>query len=240
MAGVSVTRAARLSTGIEALDRMIYGIPNGSVILLSGKLGSGFDIFAQQVLYNGALTGSCTVRYLTLDRTPEDVESEIQARKWDLESLLTTKKWTFQDLYSVRLNIRKGVAGAKALTDILNRIPSQIEEGSWTAFDTLTYLVESLDFKEVIGFIDDLVVAAREKGGMHFLMMVESLQDERLVTSVAHSLDGFFSFALDSQAAEPTGNIRVLKLRKTPHATRLIPYRITETGINIETVTRVA
>jgi KaiC/GvpD/RAD55 family RecA-like ATPase len=219
---------------------MIYGIPNGSVILLTGKLGSGFDIFSQQILYASATARSCSARYITLDRTIDDIESEITARTWDIQSLLSEKRWEFVDLYTLRMNIRKGVAGAKALTDALAKLPNSIPEGTWTAIDTVTYLLEGLEFREFQAFLDDFVAAVREKGGAHFLMMVEGLQEERFVTSIAHIVDGYFDFTLDAREPEGVGNIRIMKLRKTPHATRLIPYRITEKGISIETVTRVA
>lgn len=229
----------RLFTGIETLDKMIGGIPNGSVIILTGELGSGFDIFAQQVLYTSASTGNCNALYATVDRPPDEIENEVAGRGWNISGLMADKKWEFLDAYTVRMNIRKGVTGAKYLRDMFSGIPSLIKVGTWSTVDTLTYLVEGMEYKEVEEVLDQLMLAAREKGGLHFLMLVEGLQDKRLVTSIAHTADGLFNFSLDPQQTEAYGTIRIIKLRKSPQVTRLIPYRLTEKGIAIETVTRI-
>ena len=237
---ISAKQPIKLMTGIDALDRTIGGFPNGSVILIQGKVGSGFDIFAQQILYTMASLGECNVLYVTVDRPPDDIESELTARNWDISPLMADKRWEFLDLYTLRLNVRKGVAGPKALFDAFLRIPSLIKEGTWSAVDTLTFVLESVESKDVLGFLDEMVAAAREKGGLHFLLLVEGLHDERLVTSLAHLADGLFTFSLDPQAIEAMGSLRIVKLRKASHVTRLISYRIVDTGIVVETVSRIA
>lgn len=219
---------------------MVGGIPNGSVILLTGRPGSGFDIFAQQALYNSSRDGNCRVLYVTVDRPPEDIETEMTSRKWDVRSLLADKKWDFLDAYTIRNNVRKGVAGSKYLLDTLTGIPSTLQVGTWSAIDTLTYLLESLDYKDFMSVLDELIRNAREKGGLHFLLLVQGLQEPKVTTSIAHMADGLINFRLDPQQTEAYGNLRIVKLRMAHHVTRLIPYRIVENGLSIETVTRVA
>lgn len=221
------------------MDRMIGGIPNGSVILLTGRPGSGFDIFAQQTLFNSARDGNCKVLYATVDRPPEDIETEMTSRKWDIQSLMADKKWSFLDAYSIRSNERKGVSGKKYLLDSFTGIPSSLQVGTWSAIDTLTYLLESLEYATFMGVLDELIRSAREKGGLHYLLLVQGLQEQKVVTSIAHMADGLINFKLDPEQAEAYGNLRIVKLRMAHHVTRLIPYRITEGGLSIETVTRV-
>jgi len=83
--------APMLYTGIDALDRMLGGIPNGSVIVLHGRPGSGFEIFAQQILYNKANSNEGKAHYFTIEHPTEDITSEMYSRNWDVDSLIEKK-----------------------------------------------------------------------------------------------------------------------------------------------------
>lgn len=84
-----------LFTGIEALDRMLGGIPNGSVVVLYGRPGSGFDIFAQQILFNRTSSEEIRALYFTIEHPPEDISSEMLSREWDVDQLIAEKRWEF-------------------------------------------------------------------------------------------------------------------------------------------------
>jgi len=237
---VGVRRRSRLPTGIEALDRVFGGIPSGSVILISGKPGSGFDIFAQQMLYFAAYSGACNVLYVTADHPTYDVESEMIERGWAIDTLLSNNRWVFLDAYSVRSNVIKHVGGAKALTELFRSLPSLIKEGTWLAVDTLTSFLEIIRYEDALEILVDLMSCVREKGGLHLLLIVEGLHDEKTVTTLMQMADGFINFTLDSRYAEPVGRITIGKLRMLNHVRRVIPYRIVENGILIETTTRIS
>ncbi len=230
---------ARVFTGIDPLDRILGGIPSGSVVIVSGRLGSGFDILVQQILYTGASTGFAPVIYANVDRPTEDITSEMTAKGWDVNTLLEDKRWTFADAYTARLNVRKGVSGPKVLSDFFANLPGKLVAGSWSAVDSLSSFAESQEFKEVSASVEDLVSDVREKGGIHFLLLVEGFHEPRVATRLAHSVDGLFTVSLDPLQTEPFGSIRVEKLRHTHHIARNIPFRITSTGIMIETSVRI-
>ena len=236
---VSAKRWDRLLTGIDALDKILGGIPSGSVILINGKPGSGFDIFAQQILYFAAHSGTCNVLYVAADRPTYDIEGEMIARGWAVDTLLSDNRWAFLDAYSVRLNVIKEVVGARALTELFRSLPSLIKEGTWLGIDTLTSFLQIISYEDALGILVDLMSCARDRGGLHLLLTVEGLHDNKTMITLAQMVDGFISLTLDSNYAEPVGKITIEKFRKLHHVRRIIPYRIVENGIVIETTTRI-
>jgi KaiC/GvpD/RAD55 family RecA-like ATPase len=232
-------RGVKLFTGIDALDRILGGFPDGSVLLVSGLPGSGFDIFAQQILYTASSTGSCNALYVAVDRPPFEVEGEMAERGWRVDAL-GEKRWEFLDAYTVKQNVLKGVAGAKGFVDLFKGLPSLIKEGRWMAVDTLSSFIEALRFEEVLDVLGELIASARDVGGLHLLLLVEGLHDEKTMIKLTHTVDGLLNLTLESRYAEPVGLITVKKLRRLNHVRRVVSYRIAENGLVIETATRIA
>ncbi|MCL4437166.1 MAG: RAD55 family ATPase [Thaumarchaeota archaeon] len=229
-----------LFTGLETLDRMLGGIPEGSVVVLSGKPGSGFDIFAQQVLYSRVTTDGVKALYFTIEHPPEDVAAEMFSRNWNVEQLMEKKKWEFFDASTIRSNIRKGVASPKVLLSALDVYHKKLERNVWSAMDTFSYYLMHYDLQEVMGYVDDIVSKAREVGGLHLLLTVEGMLDTQTITSLAYLTDGLWTFTLESERAEPVGTIRIEKLRRADYVPRIISYRIFDEGLSIETSTRIS
>ena len=227
-------------TGLEALDKMLGGIPNGSVIVLYGRPGSGFDIFAQQVLFSKASLGEAKSLYFTAEHPIEDISSEMVARKWNVDRLVEERRWEFIDAFTLRSNIRKGDAGPKVLLDAFSAYIKKIGPDVWSVVDTFSYYLAHYDKKEIMGFVDDIIAHARENGGLHLLLTVEGVVDPQVVTNIAHLTDGLFRFSLDPEQTEAMGLMRIEKLRKADYVTRMIAYRITDTGLAIETSVRMA
>ncbi len=228
----------RLSSGIEALDRVIGGFPVGSVIAIAGKPGSGHDLFAQQILFNAASNGK-KVTYLSIDRPPEDVIGELQSLKLDLDELVANKRWNFLDGFDARMKISKGELGKKVLANMLASVAKAAKSGDWTGVDTLSKLLEGKDTDEVTPIIDDLLVGAREGRGLHFLILVDDLHDSKTVASLAQLADGYIRMSLDESRSEPSGTIRIEKLRRANSVQRALNYLIGPDGIVIETATRI-
>jgi KaiC/GvpD/RAD55 family RecA-like ATPase len=228
----------RLSSGIEALDRVIGGFPTGSVVAIAGKPGSGHDLFVQQILFNAASSGK-KVTYLSIDRPPEDVVSDLQSLKLSLDELVGNQRWNFLNGFDARMKINKGELGKKVLLDMLEAVSKSAKSGDWTGVDTLSKLLESNDTKEVTPLIDDLLVEAREGRGLHFLILVEELHDSRTIASLAQLCDGYIRMSLDESRNEPSGTIRIEKLRRANSVQRGLNYLIGPDGIVIETATRI-
>jgi len=237
-AAQAVRDQPKLSSGIEALDKAIGGFPMGSVVVLAGKPGSGYDLFAQQIMYNAASAGN-TVTYLTVDRAPEDIVGEMQDAKLDLDELIEKKNWKFLNGFQTRLKVQQGDLGPKVLLDMLRAVSKSAKVGDWTVVDTLSKLMEYNGKGETKSFLDDIILEAREGRGLHFLLVVEELHDEKTLASLAQTCDGYIRLGLDEARAEPSGTIRIEKLRRANSVQRSLNYVIGEDGITIETATRI-
>ncbi|MCH8022385.1 MAG: hypothetical protein IH932_01385 [Thaumarchaeota archaeon] len=234
-------RKSKVMTGLGAFDTMIGGLPNGIIILLVGEPGSGYDIFAQQVLHAQASKGESKVAYLTVEKPPDDIQNDMIVRNWEVDSLIGNGSWKFLDGFTSRINVSKGNAGPKAVLDILTKnLLNSVKEDRWTAIDTISYFLANFEMKDVISVLDDLILEARERGGLHFLLAVPKIQDDRALAAMSHMVDGIFEFTLRADQSDPLGDMRIKKLRKAEHVTRLIPYRIGPNGLVIETARRIA
>lgn len=230
----------RVFTGVDVFDRTIGGIPDGSVIIMTGKPGCGFDLFAQQMAFAKTSAGESRVIYLTVENTWESVASQMLSKGWDINQSMEDKRWNFLDGYTPRLNVRLGTVGPKVMVDILASLRKSLESEDWSIIDSLSYYLLNYDLKDILGFVDDLIMHAREKGGLHLLLVAEGLHDPKVVNTLVHHADAQLNFFLDEDVTEPIGTIRVVKLRKADDVPRSIPYRITTTGLSIETAARIA
>jgi len=232
-----------VSMELPALDRMLGGgVPDGSVIIVMGEPGSGFDLFAQQVMFLKVRNGNGKVTYFTVDRPADDVKSEMAIYGWDIDSLGgEADSWIFIDAYTPRQEVRRGAAGRRVIADMLTQeLPKALEEGRNVVVDTFSYFLLFYELKDVIEIIEATVFHARKFGGVHFFLVVHELHDRKTLTTIAHFADGVFEFKMNPEEEEAAGYIRIKKLRKIHHTLRSIPYRITSSGITIETTMRMA
>ena len=228
----------RVFTGLEALDRAIGGFPAGSVIAIAGAPGSGHELFARQILFNGAKGGN-RVTYLTVDRPPEDVIAEMEDAGMGVEQLVSDQKWGFLNGYEARLKVKKGELGTKVLLEMLGTVASSAKKGDWTCVDTLSKMLEQNGQNEVTSFLDDISIQAREGRGLHFLTLVEDFHDKKTLSTIAQACDGYIRMGLDSGRAEPLGTLRIEKLRLASAVQRSMNYSLTPNGVTIETATRI-
>ncbi len=73
----------RFETGIEGFDELIEGgIPESSVILLSGGPGAGKTTFSSQYIWKGLQKGDTCV-YITTEESPEDIKKDVKEFGFD-------------------------------------------------------------------------------------------------------------------------------------------------------------
>jgi len=231
-----------VTTDIPILDRILGGgLPNGSVIVLMGEPGSGFDLFAQQIMYLKAKNGNSKVAYFSVDRPSEDVKNEMAIYGWDIEALEKENIWAFIDAYAPRQEVRRGMTGRRIIIEMLaTKLPQAISEGRCSVVDTFSYFLLFYDLKDIIDLVETVILQARKHGGIHFFLVVSGLHDDKTITTLVHFTDGMLEFILNPEEEEAVGTIRIKKLRRVHHIVRSIPYRIVSEGITVETTMRIA
>ncbi|MCK5063410.1 MAG: AAA family ATPase, partial [Candidatus Aenigmarchaeota archaeon] len=66
----------RVKTGVPGMDKLMEGgIPEGSVVLLSGGAGCGKTTFSCQFIMEGLNNGENCL-YITLEESPEDIKKD--------------------------------------------------------------------------------------------------------------------------------------------------------------------
>ena len=77
----------RLKTGVEGLDELIGGgIPEGSIVLVSGTPGTGKTILGMQFLCEGAKRGEMGI-LVSFEQEREDLVRQASMFGWDLDAM---------------------------------------------------------------------------------------------------------------------------------------------------------
>lgn len=217
-----------LKLWIEGLDEMLGGgLPDKSVIVMTGEPGSGYDVLAQQIIYQHALHNE-KVAYFSTSRSHETVKEDLSTFGWDVKPLIDKRHWAF---------IQVSVADAiQALTE---SIPKAVAEGRWIIVDSLSYLLLTQKYYPVVQAVELLLENARKRGGIHFLLLTQKMHDTETETTMQHLADGVMEFTANETAGGIDRRIRIKKMRRAVYEPRLIPFNITERGIIIETAVRI-
>ena len=204
------------------------GLPEKSVILMMGEPGSGYDTFAQQILYQNALQGG-KIAYFSTSRDFDALKDDFETFGWDATSMQKTNSWSF-----ISLN------GQNVMQTMAEIIPKSVSDGRWVLIDSLSYLILTQKYREVITIIELLLNAARMHGGVHFLLLTQGMHDKETETTMQHLVDGVMEFSAEEMAGGIDRRIRMKKMRRAVYEPKLIPFNITERGITIETAVRIA
>ena len=178
-----------LKTWIEGLDEMLGGgLPEKSVILMTGEPGSGYDILAQQVLYHNALHGG-KAAYFSTTRVPEALREDFETFGWNVAPLQEKDNWMFFNVYV-----------PDVIQVLMEKIPKVVAEGRWVLIDSLSYLILTQKYRSVINVVELLLNSAREHDGVHFLLLTEKMHDTETEITMQHLADGVMEFSAQEMA----------------------------------------
>jgi len=218
-----------LRTWIEGLDEMLGGgLPENSVIVMTGEPGSGYDILAQQILYQIALQGG-KVAYFSTTRALEALREDFETFGWNVAPLQEKDNWIFFDAH-----------GPDVTQVLMENIPKAMSEGRWVLIDSLSYLILTQKFRSVIDIVELLLNSAKKHSGIQFLLLTQKMHDTETETTIQHLVDGVIEFSAQETAGGIDRRMKMKKMRRAVYEPRLIPFNITDHGITIETAVRIA
>jgi len=213
---------------IEGLDEILGGgLPEKSVVVMTGEPGSGYDIFAQQMMYEHALHNE-KASYFTTSRSTDAIREDLSTFGWSITPLEQQGNWSFHQ-----------TSIETAIPVLTQEIPQAVSDGRWTLVDSLSYLMLTQKYLSVIKIVELLVESARKHGGIHFLLLTQKMHDLETETTMQHLADGVIEFTAQETAAGIDRRIRIKKMRTAVCEPRLIPFNITDRGITIETAIRI-
>jgi len=218
-----------LRTWIESLDEMLGGgLPEKSVILMTGEPGSGYDILAQQILYQNALHDG-KAAYFSTSRAPDALREDFETFGWNVAPLQERGNWIFFDVHVPDLT-----------QALMEKIPKAMTEERWVLIDSLSYLILTQKYRAVIDIVELLLGNAKKHGGIHFLLLTQKMHDTETETTIQHLVDGVIEFSAQETAGGIDRRMKMKKMRRAVYEPRLIPFNITDRGITIETAVRIA
>ncbi len=213
---------------IEGLDEMLGGgLPDKSVVVMTGEPGSGYDILAQQIMYQHALRNE-KVAYFSTSRSPETIKEDFSTFGWEIAPLQEKGNWVYYQ-----------TSVADAIQVLTETLPEAMAEGRWILLDSLSYLVLTQKYYSVVKAVELILENARKHGGIHFLLLTQKMHDTETETTMQHLADGVMEFTANETAGGIDRRIRLKKMRRAVYEPRLIPFNITERGITIETAVRI-
>jgi KaiC/GvpD/RAD55 family RecA-like ATPase len=217
-----------LKTWIKSLDETLGGgLPEKSVVLIVGEPGSGYDVFAQQILYENAIRKG-KVAYFSTVRTAEALCEDLETFGWNLIPLQENSSWQFLD------------AHVPDLTQFLiEKIPIAMGEGRWVLIDSLSHLILTQKYRSVIKIIELFLESAEKYGGIHFLLLTQKMHSIETEITIQHFVDGVIEFLAQESISGIDRRIRIKKMRRAIYEPRLIPFNITDHGITIENAVRI-
>ncbi|MCY0859233.1 MAG: KaiC domain-containing protein [Sulfolobaceae archaeon] len=231
----------RVRTYIKGLDEILYGgIPERSIVLLSGGPGTGKSIAAKQFIYNGLIRGESGV-FVTLEEHPVSVIRSFKHFNWDITKFEKDGKFAIVDAFTGGYGstaqrekyVVKQLDDVKELSDVLRQAIKDTN-ATRVAIDSVStlYLTKPamarsivMTLKRVISglgctsiFVSQVSVAERGFGG----------------PGVEHAVDGIIRLDLDEIEGKLYRSIIVWKMRDTKISMVRHPMEITDEGIVIQ------
>jgi KaiC/GvpD/RAD55 family RecA-like ATPase len=240
----------KLPTGIPGLDEIIEGgFPKNSRILVTGGTGSGKTIFCLQYLLNGTLIYGDRGVYVSLEEPLNEVRKNALKFGWDLPKLEKEGRLALVDAVTSRLDLLdpEKWSNSSSVRNVVGII------------DDVTAAVEAISAKRlVIDSIPGIGLFTPPETLRAVLMrlntFLRNLDSTTLMTTEtvegSSSLSrfgieeflatGIVSLTLESRGYEFKRKIAIRKMRGVKHSMKEFELLITDNGIVVMPIQRIA
>ncbi|MEM1598237.1 MAG: KaiC domain-containing protein [Pyrobaculum sp.] len=230
----------RVRTYVPGFDEILYGgVPDRSVVLLSGGPGTGKSILGKQFLFNGLKKGEAGV-FVALEEHPVAVRRSFRHFGWDVAQYEREGKFAIVDAFTGGIGaaaqrekyVVKQVDDVHELSDALRQAIRDtgarrvVIDSVSTLYLTKPAMARAtiMTLKRVIAglgctafFVSQVSVGERGFGG----------------PGVEHAVDGIVRLDLDEVDGKLYRSIIVWKMRDTKHSMLRHPMEIKDNGVEI-------
>ncbi len=228
----------RVKTGIPGLEELVKGgLPKGSLILLSGKCGTGKTTFSMQYIVKGITDYGEPGVFVSFERKPEVLYEEMKSFGWHLETL--EKQGNLELLGGPLDSIVKfgKKVGAKE-EDMIEEIIEVVREkkARRLALDGLGQF--SMMFPDKLAFRSGLAWLQQELNKLGctsiFTSEIEEGKEELSRLGVEEFIaDGVIVLYYEGDGLTRTRALEIRKMRGTDHSNYLSFFEIAEDGIKM-------
>lgn len=229
---VYAPRAIILPT--EEISSLPFGIPIGSVILLTGPPGSGKSGFSRSISYEMLLRGK-TVLYMNCRASQVDVRHKMEQLGIDVGPyelrgdfrFLDACAWSMEKTAGERLygdRFERTLPGREILAGIRDARPSSF------VIDSISAILIDEPPKDVLSFLQGMIIVLRREKITTFMIVEEGVHDERFMMGLRHLADGVLELRLAEEMGKPAHYMRVTQLHGLMHPIDWIKFEVTPSG----------
>ncbi|GAB6945107.1 KaiC domain-containing protein [Vulcanisaeta sp. JCM 14467] len=230
----------RVRTYVPGLDEILYGgIPERSVVLVSGGPGTGKSILGKQFLYNGLARNEPGV-FVALEEHPVAVRRSFRHFNWDITKFEKEGKFAIVDAFTAGIGsasqrekyVVKDIDNVHELVDVLRQAIKDTGAKRVTIDSVSTlYLTKPSIARSTVMLLKRIIAGL----GTTALFISQVSVGERGFggPGVEHAVDGIIRLDLDEIDGKLYRSIIIWKMRDTKISMVRHPMDITDEGVVI-------
>jgi KaiC/GvpD/RAD55 family RecA-like ATPase len=224
----------RIKSGINGIDSITNGFPEGRTMLVTGDAGSGKTIFGLQFAKSSSVQGYKTV-YITTEEDASDLYTQGETFNWDLKSYTEDGILSFMELAGVRARVTEAemsidIGAMKGnFSKFLNELPEDTQTVIIDNIGSYTAKLTPYEFRDRF----DLLIYELKKRNITALVILDSATSNEFNEIALFSVYG--ALKLMKRENPYTGRrervMDIVKMRSTKTPTQFLSYEINSDGI---------
>lgn len=224
----------RIKSGINGIDSITNGFPEGRTMLVTGDAGSGKTIFGLQFAKSSCVQGYKTV-YITTEEDASDLYTQGETFNWDLKSYTEDGILSFMELAGVRARVTEAemsidIGAMKGnFSKFLNELPEDTQTVIIDNIGSYTAKLTPYEFRDRF----DLLIYELKKRNITALVVLDSATSNEFNEIALFSVYG--ALKLMKRENPYTGRrervMDIVKMRSTKTPTQFLSYEINSDGI---------
>ncbi len=228
-----------VKTGIKGLDKPLGGgIPDGSLVLLTGSPGTGKTLIGMEFLKNGAVSHGEKGLLVSFEESERDIVVQASQFDWDLDKLNKQKKviiWT-QEANKIEKDSIEMILRVIRENDIKRIVVDSI---STLAFNTpvISDDVRDVDDLGIKRFMYMFIQRLREAGVTGLLISQNRNEHTLSIDGVSEFIcDGIISVKFQPMGGNYSRSLIIQKMRAAKNDETLHPLEISKKGIVVHSL----
>ncbi len=224
---------ARLSTGVDILDRSLNGgLPSGALVYFSANPKSMPEVF----LYE--LSMPRKTYYITTHKSPRYIKRNMEELDFEssgMEFVNLHEEYYRRILPASQDRYEAAKKLVKYTNDWLDSFSKSKEENFTIIFDSFSFLIDlGVDIDSIKHLLDKIYDIINDNNGICYLMIVKGMHHESVENHIQYWCDVIFDIDLERKGDKIINKLTLPRIRGMTPVTDYIKFRVTD-RITIDT-----